>query len=101
MWGIRAARAARRRIAGRAAVVGSLAQRDEICEQPIRSGHAFRELAKPREAGVHEIALPMPGHEQAALKRVKRGQNAAKQIRRRPQDAVRNMQPGIGEGMKL
>jgi NADH-quinone oxidoreductase subunit J len=30
-----------------------------------------------------------------------RGQDAAKQIRRRPQDAVRNMQPGIGEGMKL
>ena len=30
-----------------------------------------------------------------------RGQDAAKQIRRRPQDAVKNMQPGIGEGMKL
>jgi NADH-quinone oxidoreductase subunit J len=30
-----------------------------------------------------------------------RGQNSAKQIRRRPQDAVRNMQPGVGEGMKL
>ncbi len=30
-----------------------------------------------------------------------RGQNAAKQIRRRPEDAVRNMQPGVGEGMKL
>ncbi len=29
------------------------------------------------------------------------GQNAAKQIRRRPQDAVRNMQPGVGEGMTL
>ena len=65
MCGIRAARAARRRIAGRAAVVGSLAERDEICEQPIRSRHSFRELAKPREAGVHEIALPVPGHEQA------------------------------------
>jgi NADH-quinone oxidoreductase subunit J len=30
-----------------------------------------------------------------------RGQDAGKQIRRRPQDAVKNMQPGIGEGMKL
>ena len=30
-----------------------------------------------------------------------RGQDAAKQIRRRPKDAVRNMQPGVGEGMKL
>ena len=30
-----------------------------------------------------------------------RGQDASKQIRRRPQDAVKNMQPGIGEGMKL
>ena len=30
-----------------------------------------------------------------------RGQDAAKQIRRRPKDAVRNMQPGIGEGMSL
>jgi len=30
-----------------------------------------------------------------------RGQNAAKQIRRRPTDAVKNMQPGVGEGMKL
>jgi NADH-quinone oxidoreductase subunit J len=30
-----------------------------------------------------------------------RGQDSAKQIRRRPQDAVKNMQPGIGEGMKL
>ena len=28
-------------------------------------------------------------------------QNASRQIRRRPQDAVRNTQPGIGEGMKL
>ena len=30
-----------------------------------------------------------------------RGQDAAKQIRRRPQDAVKNFQPGVGEGMKL
>jgi NADH-quinone oxidoreductase subunit J len=30
-----------------------------------------------------------------------RGQNASKQIGRRPKDAVRNMQPGVGEGMKL
>jgi NADH-quinone oxidoreductase subunit J len=30
-----------------------------------------------------------------------RGQDAAKQIRRRPTEAVRNMQPGVGEGMKL
>jgi len=25
----------------------------------------------------------------------------SKQISRRPQDAVRNLQPGVGEGMKL
>jgi NADH-quinone oxidoreductase subunit J len=30
-----------------------------------------------------------------------RGQNASNQIGRRPKDAVRNMQPGVGEGMKL
>ena len=30
-----------------------------------------------------------------------RGQNIARQIARRPEDAVRNMQPGVGEGMKL
>ena len=30
-----------------------------------------------------------------------RGQDAAKQIRRRPKDAVKNMQPGVGEGMTL
>ncbi len=30
-----------------------------------------------------------------------RGQNASKQIGRRPGDAVKNMQPGVGEGMKL
>ncbi len=30
-----------------------------------------------------------------------RGQNASKQISRRPKDAVKNMQPGVGEGMKL
>ncbi len=30
-----------------------------------------------------------------------RGQDASKQIRRRPKDAVKNMQPGVGEGMKL
>ena len=30
-----------------------------------------------------------------------RGQNASKQIRRRPEDAVRLTQPGVGEGMKL
>ena len=28
-------------------------------------------------------------------------QNASRQIRRRPQDAVRNTQPGVGQGMKL
>ncbi|MEO5578534.1 MAG: NADH-quinone oxidoreductase subunit J [Sphingomicrobium sp.] len=30
-----------------------------------------------------------------------RGQNIAKQIARRPEDAVKNMQPGVGEGIKL
>ena len=30
-----------------------------------------------------------------------RGQNPSKQIGRRPKDAVKNMQPGVGEGMKL
>jgi NADH-quinone oxidoreductase subunit J len=30
-----------------------------------------------------------------------RPQNVSRQIARRPQDAVRNMQPGIGEGMEL
>ena len=30
-----------------------------------------------------------------------RGQKASKQIGRRPKDAVKNMQPGVGEGMKL
>ena len=30
-----------------------------------------------------------------------RGQNVSKQIARRPRDAVRNMQPAVGEGMKL
>ena len=30
-----------------------------------------------------------------------RGQNASKQIARRPKDAVKNMQPGVGEGMIL
>ncbi|WP_118857408.1 NADH-quinone oxidoreductase subunit J [Sphingomonas mesophila] len=30
-----------------------------------------------------------------------RGQNISRQIARRPQDATRNMQPGVGEGMTL
>ena len=30
-----------------------------------------------------------------------RGQNVSKQIRRRPKDAVKNLQPGVGEGMTL
>ena len=30
-----------------------------------------------------------------------RGQNASRQIGRRPEDAVKNLNPGIGEGMKL
>ena len=30
-----------------------------------------------------------------------RGQNASKQIGRRPGDAVKNMQPGVGEGVEL
>ena len=30
-----------------------------------------------------------------------RGQNVSKQIGRRPRDAVKNMQPGVGEGMEL
>ncbi|MEE9434002.1 MAG: NADH-quinone oxidoreductase subunit J [Sphingorhabdus sp.] len=30
-----------------------------------------------------------------------RGQNIGDQVRRRPQDAVRNMQPGVGEGVEI
>jgi len=30
-----------------------------------------------------------------------RGQNVGRQNARRPQDAVKNMRPGVGEGMKL
>ncbi|MFC4292197.1 NADH-quinone oxidoreductase subunit J [Sphingorhabdus arenilitoris] len=30
-----------------------------------------------------------------------RGQNVGRQVRRRPQDAVRNTQPGVGEGVEL
>ncbi len=30
-----------------------------------------------------------------------RGQNVSRQVQRRPQDAVRNMQPGVGQGMEL
>jgi NADH-quinone oxidoreductase subunit J len=30
-----------------------------------------------------------------------RPQNVSAQVRRRPEDAVRNMQPGVGEGMEL
>ena len=30
-----------------------------------------------------------------------RGQNVSKQISRRPEDATRNLNPGVGEGMKL
>ncbi len=30
-----------------------------------------------------------------------RGQNVSKQIARRPQDATKNMKPGVGEGVKL
>ena len=30
-----------------------------------------------------------------------RGQNVSKQISRKPRDAVKNMQPGVGEGMEL
>ena len=31
----------------------------------------------------------------------RRPQNVSRQIRRRPEDAVKNMDPGVGEGMKL
>jgi NADH-quinone oxidoreductase subunit J len=30
-----------------------------------------------------------------------RGQNISRQVQRRPQDAVRNMQPGVGQGVEL
>jgi NADH-quinone oxidoreductase subunit J len=30
-----------------------------------------------------------------------RGQNISRQVNRRPEDAVKNLQPGVGEGMKL
>jgi NADH-quinone oxidoreductase subunit J len=30
-----------------------------------------------------------------------RGQNVSRQVARRPKDAVKNLQPGVGEGMKL
>ena len=30
-----------------------------------------------------------------------RGQNVSRQVARRPEDAVKNMKPGVGEGMKL
>src|SRR5215475_9429587 len=60
---------AHRRWVGRTAGA-SLAERDQIGEEPIRAGHAFRELAKPREGRVHEIAFPVPCHEQPALERL-------------------------------
>src|SRR5271165_1056771 len=63
---IPAGRAARHRIAGRAIVVRSFTQGDEIRKQPIRSGHPFGKLPKPRKAGVDEIALAVPRHEHAA-----------------------------------
>src|ERR1700704_5664857 len=67
--GTQAVRAARRQIADQAAEVGSLAQGDEIRENPIRSGHSFRQLSKPRQGSVDEITLPVPRHEQAASER--------------------------------
>src|SRR5262245_28459008 len=55
-------RAAPRPRADRAAV-GSLAYRDEIREQPIRSGHPFRQLAKPGEARIDDVALSVLRHQ--------------------------------------
>src|SRR5690349_11853845 len=64
-YGIQASRAARRRIAGQAAMDRSFTQGEEVRKQPIRSGHSFRKLPKPRKAGVHEIPLAIPPYEQA------------------------------------
>src|SRR4029453_5239784 len=69
-YGIRAHPEARSPRAGRPPVVASLAQGDEIGEQPIRARHALRELAKPREARVDEITFPVPRHEETALERL-------------------------------
>src|SRR5262247_3981893 len=43
----------------RVATAGSLAEGDEVREQPIGAGHTFGKLAEPREARVHEIPLPV------------------------------------------
>src|SRR5437762_1069225 len=65
----RGRRAARPPSARRAAARVSLAERDEIREQPIRARDCFGELAEPCQAGVDEVSLAVPRREQAALER--------------------------------
>src|SRR4249920_3245376 len=67
--GTQGRRAARPRSARRGAARASLAQRDEIREQPVRAGDRFGELAEPRQAGIDDVSLAVPRHEQAALER--------------------------------
>src|SRR6185295_8110857 len=62
-------RVARSRCARRGRARASLAERDEIREQPIRAGDRFGKLAEPRQAGVDEVALAVSRHQQSARER--------------------------------
>jgi len=86
---------------------------------PAISGHAIPEASQPNIVALGQLLysrylLPF---ELAGLillvamigaivlthrkRRDSRAQNVSRQIARRPQDAIRNMQPGIGEGVEL
>ena len=73
----------------------SLAQGDEIGEQAIRAGHSLRELTKPRESCVHEIALPVPRHEEPALERLLAGIAGSQDGREALVLVIRKVEPAL------
>jgi hypothetical protein len=52
----------------------SLSEGDEVGEEAIGAGHAFGQLAKPGESGVHEPTLAVSGDEERALPNYQRFQ---------------------------
>src|SRR5215470_5343036 len=79
----------------RVATARSLAEGNEVREQPIGAGHTFGKLAKPREARVDEISLSVPGHEKSALKGLLAGIAGGKNGREALVPLIRKVEPAL------
>src|SRR5262245_34202740 len=93
--GVRAGPAARRQPAVRAAAIESPAERDQVGEQPVRPGHALGELAEPREARVHDVALAVPRDKEPAAERRLAGIARGEDRREALVPLIREVEPAL------